>query len=59
MLGGVSPRKAAKTKKGREKLVAWLKLIENGNAQQKAGSPMAHYRRQLDVGEAGIAHLRR
>lgn len=59
MLGDVSPRKAAKTKKGREKLVAWLKLIENSNAGQDPGSPMAAY----DVGwmweELGIAHLRR
>ena len=59
MLGDVSPRKAAKTKKGREKLVAWLKLIENSNAGQGPGSPMAAY----DVGwmweELGIAHLRR
>lgn len=59
MLGGVSPRKAAKTKKGREKLVTWLKLIENGNAQQKAGSPMARYDVSWMWEELGIAHLRR
>ena len=55
----VSPRKAAKTKKGREKLVAWLKLIENSNARQDPHSAMAAY----DLGwmweELGIAHLRR
>lgn len=59
MLGGVSPRKAAKTKKGREMLVTWLKLIENGNAQQKAGSPMARYDVSWMWEELGIAHLRR
>ncbi len=59
MLGDVSPRKAAKTKTGREKLVDWLKLIENSNARQEAHSAMATY----DLGwmweELGIAHLRR
>jgi hypothetical protein len=59
MLGDVSPRKAAKTKKGREKLVACLKLIENGNAQQKADSPMARYDVTWMWEELGIAHLRR
>jgi hypothetical protein len=59
MLGNVSPRKAAKTKKGREKLVGWLKLLENSNARQGANSPMASY----DIGwmwhELGVADLRR
>jgi hypothetical protein len=59
MLGNVSPREAAKTKKGREKLVAWLKFIENANAHHDPDSPMANY----DVGwmweELGIGHLRR
>jgi hypothetical protein len=58
MLGNVSPRKAAKTKKGREKLVGWLKLIENGNAQQKADSPMARYDMSWMWEELGISHLR-
>ena len=59
VLGDVSPRKAAKTKAGRQKLVAWLKLIENSNAQQDPHSPMAAY----DLGwiwkELGIEDLRR
>jgi hypothetical protein len=59
MLGDVSPRKAAKTKKGREKLVAWLKLIENSNAGQDPGSPMAAYDFGWMWEELGIAHLRR
>jgi hypothetical protein len=33
-LGNQSPRKAAKTAKGREKVVAWLKMLENHSAQQ-------------------------
>lgn len=59
MLGNVSPREAARTNEGREKLIAWLKFIENSNAQQDPSSPMAAY----DLGwmweELGIAHLRR
>jgi hypothetical protein len=31
-LGGKSPRAAAKTPKGREKVAAWLKLLENHSA---------------------------
>jgi hypothetical protein len=58
MLGELSPRKAAKTKKGREKLVAWLKLIENSNAQQDPDSPMAAYDFGWMWEELGIAHLR-
>jgi len=58
MLEGVSPRRAAKTKKGREKLVVWLKLIENGNARQKADSPMARYDVSWMWEELGIPHLR-
>jgi hypothetical protein len=54
MLGDLRPRKTAKTKKGREKLVAWLKFIENSDAQQDPDS--------YDFGsmweELGIAHLR-
>jgi hypothetical protein len=59
MLGDVSPRKAARSKKGREKLVAWLKLIENSNARQEAGSPMASYDMSWMWEELGIADLRR
>lgn len=59
MLGDASPRKAARTKKGREKLVAWLKLIENANARQETGSPMASYGLDWMWDELGIADLRR
>ncbi len=33
-LGGKTPRQAAKSKKGREKVVAWLKLLENTEARR-------------------------
>jgi hypothetical protein len=42
-LGDVSPRKAMKTAKGRKKVVAWLKLLENHHAHLPAGDPMAGY----------------
>lgn len=58
MLGDVSPRRAAKTKKGREKLVEWLKLLERSLAQD-ADSPMAGYDVRWMWDELGIADLRR
>lgn len=58
MLGNVSPRKAAKTRKGREKLVDWLKLLENIKATQE-GSPMAAYDTRWLWEELGVADLRR
>ena len=36
-LGGVSPRAAVKTAKGRAKVAAWLKTLENGPG--RAGDP--------------------
>jgi hypothetical protein len=42
-LGNVSPRTAAKTAKGREKVVGWLKFMENSAARSEAGSAMAGY----------------
>jgi hypothetical protein len=59
MLGNQTPRKAAKTKKGREKLTGWLKLLENSVAQEKAGSPMAGYDVSWMWEELGVADLRR
>jgi hypothetical protein len=58
MLGNLTPRKAAKTKKGREKLVGWLKLLENSVAREKAGSPMAGYNLRWMWEELGIIDLR-
>jgi hypothetical protein len=59
MLGNMSPRKAAKTKKGRERLVGWLKLLENSTAQQEAHSPIASYDVSWMWDELGVADLRR
>jgi hypothetical protein len=43
MLGNKSPITAAKTAKGREKVVAWLKLLENHSARQPEDNPMRDY----------------
>jgi hypothetical protein len=55
-LGNISPRRAARSTKGRGKLVAWLKLLENHAAKQDPAEPMASYDlswiwRELDVAE--------
>lgn len=42
-----------------QKLVGWLKLMENSNARQEADSPMAAYDLSWMWDELGIADLRR
>jgi hypothetical protein len=59
MLGNMTPRRAAKSAKGREKLIAWLKLLENGAARQDAASPMASCDLNWMWTELGVANLRR
>lgn len=59
MLGNKTPRQAAKSAKGREKVAQWLKLLENGNAKQDDGSPMAGYDVSWMWQELGVADLRR
>lgn len=59
MLGNIAPRRAAKSPKGREKLVAWLKLLENGAARHGGGKPMAGYDFRWMWEELHLAHLRR
>lgn len=58
-LGSKSPRAAARTPKGREKVAAWLKMLENHAAHRPPGDPMGSY----DVGwmwqELGVEALRR
>jgi hypothetical protein len=58
-LGGKSPRAAAKTPRGRERVAAWLKTLENHMMRQEPSSPMGSY----DIGwmwhELGLAELRR
>jgi hypothetical protein len=59
MLGNVTPRKAAKTAGGREKLVAWLKRLENQMAQHESSEPMAGYDVAWLWEELGVAELRK
>jgi hypothetical protein len=59
MLGNITPLKAAKTEKGRQNLVAWLKLMENRSAKQPAGDPMAEYDFAWLWEKLGISGLRR
>ena len=60
MLGDRTPRQAARTPAGREKLVTWLKFLENRSGYQADPTdPMATY----DFGwlwrELGVENLRR
>ena len=60
VLGNVSPRTAAKTKKGREKVVAWLKTLENHTARlADRNDPMATYDVTWLWTELGVSDLRR
>ena len=59
MLGNMTPRRAAKSAKGREKLVTWLKLLENSTAKQEGESAMAHYDVSWLWKELGVWELRR
>jgi hypothetical protein len=43
MLGNLTPRAAARTKSGREKLAVWLKHLENRSRQPEVTDPMATY----------------
>ena len=60
MLGNVSPRTAAKTKKGREKVVAWLKTLENHSARfADQNNSVATYDVTWLWTELGVSDLRR
>jgi hypothetical protein len=59
MLGGMTPREAARTAAGRAKVATWLKYIENqSQTRHDPGDPLSTY----DVGwlwsELGVAELR-
>jgi hypothetical protein len=58
-LGNTTPRKAAKTAKGRGRVIAWLKMLENHSAQQPAGDPMADYDFTWLWEELGLGDQRR
>lgn len=57
-LGDASPRQLVATAKGREKVVGWLKYLENGMAAQRDG-PMAGYDLGWLWAELGLADRRR
>ena len=60
MLGDVTPRTAARTKAGRERLSAWLKHLENrSGSQPDPNDPMATYDFTWMWRELGIEKLRR
>ena len=58
-LGNISPRRAARSPKGREKLVTWLKLLENHTAKHDPAEPMASYDLSWIWRELNIAELRK
>ena len=58
LLGDVSPREAATSTEGREKLVAWLKGLENHMAGFEPPDPMANYDVTWLWEELGVADLR-
>jgi hypothetical protein len=59
LLGNLTPRAAARTKSGREKLVVWLKHLENRSRQPEATDPMATYDFAWLWRELKVEHLRR
>ena len=58
-LGGLSPRKASKSAKGRQKLETWLKRLENQNARHESEHPMASYDTTWLWEELGMADCRK
>ena len=59
MLGNKTPRQAAKTPAGRQKVVEWLKYIENLSANQPSPTdPMATYSFEWLWQELGVLDLR-
>jgi hypothetical protein len=58
-LGGKSPRAAAKTPKGREKVAGWIKSLENHAAHRPPGDPMGSYDVSWMWRELGVEALRR
>ena len=58
-LGNISPRRAARSAKGREKLVAWLKLLENHAAKRDPDDPMDSYDLSWIWRELDVADLRK
>jgi len=59
VLGNVSPRESARTTEGREKLVGWLKGLENSHARLEESSGIAVYDTSWLWEELGVSGLRR
>jgi hypothetical protein len=59
MLGNLSPRTAIKTKAGQEKVVTWLKTLENHMAHVPADDQMAGYDMFWLWDELGLSGRRR
>jgi hypothetical protein len=59
MLGNMTPRQAAKSAKGRERLVTWLKFLENSAARLGSGPATAQYDVTWLWKELGVLDLRR
>jgi hypothetical protein len=59
VLGNIRPCDAAKTAEGRDKLVAWLKYLENRSAQHDPSEPMANYDFAWLWTKLGVSGLRR
>ncbi|MCY4136777.1 MAG: hypothetical protein OXF56_00740, partial [Rhodobacteraceae bacterium] len=59
MLGDTSPRVAAKTPEGKEKVAAWLKVLETGEARMRQSRAIEPYDFAWMWQELGVAHLRK
>lgn len=60
MLEGATPRAAARTKAGRDRLAAWIKHLENNSGRQfDPADPMATYDFTWMWKELGVENLRR
>jgi hypothetical protein len=59
MLGDISPREAARTPAGRDKVAAWLKYLENRSANRDPADPIATYDFGWMWRELGVAKRRR
>lgn len=58
-LGNLSPRQAARSRKGREKLITWLKQLENHIAKFDQEDPMSAYDISWIWNELNVVHLRK
>lgn len=58
-LGNTTPTNAVKTAKGRKKVIAWLKTIENHSSRMPDSDPMATYDFTWLWKKLGLADQRR